>query len=154
VLLRRTLPAMAVTLVVFTAIQVLVPFAIRPHLIPPLQTAQPLSTVQVGGTGVSANDQLFLQVNGINGRPGDWIIGARPVGATGQPATRVPSDCASLGTNFLQCLAHHGVKMEISYQPASRYWELQTIETAMYLLLAVGLGGLCYLGTRVRESAA
>ena len=35
VLLRRTLPAMAVTLVVFAVIQVVVPNVVRPHLLPP-----------------------------------------------------------------------------------------------------------------------
>ena len=34
-LLRRTVPAMAVTLAVFAAVQIAMPLAVRPHLIPP-----------------------------------------------------------------------------------------------------------------------
>ena len=43
VLLRRTLPAMAVTLVVFAAIQLLVPAFIRPSIIAPEQLTAPLT---------------------------------------------------------------------------------------------------------------
>lgn len=31
----------------------------------------------------------------------------------------------------------------VSYQPASRFWTLQADETALYLTLALLLGGLC-----------
>jgi hypothetical protein len=43
VLLRRTLPALAVTLAVFVVIQVLVPNLVRPHLIQPVHVTTPLN---------------------------------------------------------------------------------------------------------------
>jgi ABC-2 family transporter protein len=154
VLLRRTLPAMAVTFVVFVAIQVLVPTIIRPHLIPPVHTTQAVSAVQIGGIGNSPSG-FFIQVLGISDRPGGWILGARPVGPAGQAVARLPSACvqvfASGSGDFPACLARHGIRIAVTYQPASRYWELQSAETAIYLVLAAGLGALCYW--RVRRPA-
>jgi hypothetical protein len=34
--------------------------------------------------------------------------------------------------------------MQVSYQPASRYWAFQGLETGIYLLLSAGLGSFCY----------
>ena len=42
-LLRRAVPAIAVTLAIFAAVQVAVPLVVRPYLIPPVRTASPLS---------------------------------------------------------------------------------------------------------------
>jgi hypothetical protein len=52
------------------------------------------------------------------------------------------------------CLARHGIKIVVSYQPASRYWDLQWAETGMYLVLAAGLGGTCYWNVRRRQRSA
>ncbi len=51
-------------------------------------------------------------------------------------------------------LARRGVEIAVSYQPESRYWELQSSETGMYLALAAGLGALCYWAVRRRQHAA
>jgi hypothetical protein len=168
-LLRRTLPTMAVTLAVFVAIQVLVPMFVRPRLIPPVQTTLAASTVQLGAGFVHDGGLFFFQVAGISGQPGAWILGDRFVGAAGQTVTRLPSACFGLlpgsgapGTKaagsgadpLASCLSRHGVRVVVSYQPASRYWELQSAETAVYLVLAAGLGGLCYWAVRRRQRAA
>jgi hypothetical protein len=97
-----------------------------------------------------------LGLLGISGHPGALILGNRLVGAAGQTLTRLPSACdfGPPDSAFASCLARHGIKIVVSYQPASRYWELQSAETGMYLLLAVGLGGLCYCAVRRRQRAA
>jgi hypothetical protein len=38
--------------------------------------------------------------------------------------------------------------LKLSYQPASRYWALQWLETALYLAAALLLSGLCLLRIR------
>jgi hypothetical protein len=45
-----------------------------------------------------------------------------------------------------QCSA----EIQRSYQPASRYWPLQLIETGIFLALALALAGFCFwlLGRR------
>ena len=50
-LARRAVPAIAITLAIFTAVQVAVPLWVRPHLIPPVRTVSPLnlSAITAGG---------------------------------------------------------------------------------------------------------
>jgi hypothetical protein len=175
VLLRRTLPAMAVTLGVFAVIQVLVPLTVRPHLIPPAQTTVAVTAVSLDNnmaTTRTGNEYIAIgpgasfspEVTGISGQPGAWIVGSKLVGATGQTMTTLPSACVGPGpgggspgggsTVSASCLTRHGTKIVVSYQPASRYWDLQSAETGMYLVLAAGLGVLCYWAVRRRQRAA
>ena len=42
----------------------------------------------------------------------------------------------------------------MTYQPASRYWAFECIETAIYLALALLLAGLCFLRIRPGRPAA
>jgi len=141
VLVRRTLPAMAITLALFAVIQILWPTLVRPHLIPPVQATQALSTVNLDGMGIQNNGHLFLQVGGDSS--GDWILSGRPVNAAGLPVTMAPQACAQ-ANNFVPCLASRGIRVQVSYQPASRYWPFQWLETGIFLIAAIGLGGLCY----------
>jgi ABC-2 family transporter protein len=159
VLLRRTIPAMAVTLAMFVAIQVLVPTLVRPHLIPPVQTTRTPSAAQLGTIFIHRDVDFSIQVTAISGQPGAWILGNSWVGAAGQTVTRLPAACetasySSSAGALPSCPARHDVKAVVSYQPASRYWELQWAETALYLALAAGLGGLCYWAIRRRQRAA
>ena len=73
-----------------------------------------------------------------------------------------PAACASVGTGpgggpqgnaflpgqgpaaFVACLAGHGVREAIAYQPAGRYWRFQATETAIYLALALALARYCF----------
>ena len=56
------------------------------------------------------------------------------------PLRSMPSACRTLAfenpREFASCMAGHGYRALISYQPASRYWTFQGIETAIYLALA------------------
>jgi ABC-2 family transporter protein len=142
VLIRRTLPAMAVTLAVFAAIQIFWPGVVRPHLIPPARSVQPMSTVSCGDTMVTASGGFALWSCSVSRLPDSWVLTSQAVNAAGQPVTTSPA-CASQ-QNFEQCLAKHGVRMAVSYQPASRYWAFQWLEAGIFLILAGGLGGLCY----------
>jgi hypothetical protein len=144
VLLRRTLPAMAITLAIFAGIQIFWPVVVRPHLIPPVHGTEPLAAVTFNGMGETNNGQLFLTIGSISGQSGDWVTSGRVIDAAGQAATRVPSDCAQASNTFIQCLGSHGIRMAVTYQPASRYWALQWCETGVFLALALGLGGVCY----------
>jgi ABC-2 family transporter protein len=150
-LLRRTVAAMAITIAVVAAIQVLWPAFVRPHLVPSAQEVRPLSAVNFNGTGDYNNGILVLQVGTINGLPPDtWITSTHPVNAAGQPITKAPLPCVS-ARNFVPCLQSNGIRMAVTYQPASRYWEFQWLETGIFLVLAGGLGGACY--RRIRRLA-
>jgi hypothetical protein len=47
-------------------------------------------------------------------------------------------------------MASRGIREAITYQPASRYWPLQWLETGIFLCLALVLAGCCFwrLGRR------
>jgi len=163
VLLRRTLPAMAVTLVAFALIQVLVPNFLRPHLLPPAHFTAPLNlqaasfhpTETVGSSvgEIQATPQNFA-------RPGAWVLSNIIVTPSGAALTVPPKACtfgaAGPGLAGLRdcksALAAMHLRQFVSYQPASRFWPLQWIETGLYLLLAAGLGCVCLWQVRRRRA--
>jgi hypothetical protein len=152
VLIRRTLPAMAITLAIFAVIQIFWPVVVRAHLIAPAHAIQPLNAVNWSGTGDTDGGHLILQPGTISGYPpGTWFTASQPVDAAGRPVTMAPPACVSrniVANNFLPCLQSHGVRLAVSYQPASRYWAFQWLETGIFLILAAGLGTLCYWRVR------
>jgi hypothetical protein len=170
VLLRRTLPAMALTLAVFVAVQVMVPMFVRPHLLPPDHFTGPV-TVQHGQISTDATTGLSTaQLTGSFARPGAWVLsdvlttpsGATPADAIMTPAgpelTELPAACTPTlsGINRAGCVsALHAIRLRqsVSYQPASRFWPLQWIETGTYLVLAAGLGWVCVWQVRRRRAA-
>jgi hypothetical protein len=149
-LIQRTVPAMAVTLAIFAAVQIAMPLWIRPNLFPAQHTT----------ISVAALDSISLQQGGLNGshfnlgaldlpgQPGAWLLSSGAVNAAGQATSTTPVACAQPDENgspgFMDCLASHGIKEAISYQPASRYWAFQWAETAIYLAVALALAGYCF----------
>jgi hypothetical protein len=141
-LLRRTLPAMAITLVVFTFVRLLISEDFRSHYLtavtktfsflhpPPLPKGSYwlVSSGLVGPRGPVPNPagSARLNVDGV----------AMNVGS-------LPSACRSLvfqqPRNYLSCLTARGYHGYISYQPASRYWAFQGIETGIFVLLAAAV---------------
>jgi hypothetical protein len=150
-LVRRTIPAMVITVAIFTAIQILWPALVRPQLLPPARSTVSLEAVSWNGVGDVHGGHLILQPGTIGALPpGAWITGSEAVTSAGTPATIAPAACIS-ARNFVPCLQDHGIRLAVTYQPASRYWAFQWLETGISLLLAAGLGGLCYW--RVRRLA-
>jgi hypothetical protein len=161
---------MAVTLAIFAALQVAMPLWVRPNLAPPRHTIIPVTALGAALASPSPGGTSYtLLATGIPGQPGAWLLSSGPVNAAGQPASTTPAACISLanasagtatgagtqvgrsaqgqpGTpvDFLDCLAGHGIREAISYQPASRYWRFQWTETAIYLALALALAGYCF----------
>jgi hypothetical protein len=148
VLIRRTVPAMAVTLAIFAALQIAMPLWIRPHLFPAERTV----------VSVASLDSLRPQ--NLPGQPGAWLLSSQTIDAAGQPVTAAPAACpappVSKGGNgeapYLDCLASHGIREAFSYQPASRYWAFQGTETAIYLVVALALAGYCFWPLNRRRS--
>jgi hypothetical protein len=92
-------------------------------------------------------------VNDVSGAPpGAWVLSqvvVNPGGkvfAPGSPAG-LPAYChaAFFHNSAASCLAAHGFRRLVTYQPASRFWTFQGIETGIFLLLAAGLVGFAYL---------
>jgi hypothetical protein len=149
-LLRRTLPAMALTLAVFLAVQIMVPTLVRPHIIPPDHTT---SALAVGNVDLTIENGGHMIVTGPGNRPGAWVISNQTITPSGQVFDG-PATSACLGSNFRACtswLASKHLRESVTYQPANRFWPLQWTETGLYLVLAAGLGWLC--GWQIRRKS-
>jgi ABC-type transport system involved in multi-copper enzyme maturation permease subunit len=162
VLIRRTVPAMAVTVVIFAAVQLAFPGWVRPHLIAPVQASPALRTASIqeaGSTNSSSpGGYLFVRAQS-DAPPGAWVLSSQILTPAGRPASTEPaSACGSQSqlnarNECIGYIASLHLRQAMTYQPISRYWPLQWIETAVYLGLALFLAGLCYLRIIPRRSA-
>jgi hypothetical protein len=138
-LLRRTLPAVAVTLAGFVAARVVITLWVRPHY---MSAVTKFSSVLSSFTPAGAYWRIASGVLGPNGQPV-----AQPDNVpefNGIPQTVLPASCASAtnGTGnptpaCAQALSHY--REFITYQPASRFWAFQGIEAGIFLALAAAL---------------
>jgi hypothetical protein len=134
-LLRRTLPALAVTLAGFVALRALIAQSLRLHYMSPVAVYYKL-------TGFYAPNGSYLSVSqsivGPNGKP--------PVGPGGYVfnGSPVPTVCAKVVQNPAPCMAAHGYREYLTYQPASRFWAFQGIEAGIFVVLAAILLGITF----------
>jgi hypothetical protein len=141
-LVRRAVPAMAVALTIFAVVQVPMPLWIRPNLIPPVTTITTVDAAQVNYGSLTASV--------VPGQPSAWVVSSHAVNAAGQTVTALPASCipdypsAKSADGPGQCMDKLGIREVIDYQPASRYWPLQLIETGIFLALALALAGFCF----------
>ncbi|MBP2704218.1 ABC transporter permease subunit [Microbispora sp. RL4-1S] len=177
-LVRRTLPAMALTVAVFAAIQIAMPLAVRPHLLPPVTGSFELGSVNVDGLQILPQGggplELFVRTTAVPGHAGAWVLSSElvdPSGRTlaGSGAKRGPSStiagsipvsttsgpCARTGgpPSMDACMAEVnrlGYRQRATYQPLERFWLFQWIETGIYALLTLGLTGLSFWWIRRR----
>jgi len=148
-LIRRAVPAMAVTLVIFALAQAPMPLWVRPNIIPPDRVIATTEAAQLSYDGLIAT--------AVPGQSGAWIVSSGAFNPAGQRVTEVPASCLSGSSSVKSdsgdpapCMDKLGIREAISYQPASRYWPLQLIETGIFLALALVLAGFCFwqLGRR------
>jgi hypothetical protein len=143
-LLRRTLPAMAITLVVFTFLRLVIGQDFRSHYLTPL--TRTFSFLHPPALPRGSNWLVSGGVVGPGGRvPGSSLHLGPSISFDGVPVpvSRMPSACQTLifqdPLKFASCLAARGYRLTISYQPASRYWAFQGIEAGIFVLLAAAL---------------
>jgi ABC-type transport system involved in multi-copper enzyme maturation permease subunit len=172
-LIRRVLPAMAGTLVVFVATRVAMLYLVRPYLVTPANASMALSSSSGLGFGPSASGETFLAdppaisnalvissrvVDGAGKVPTDqqlhqFLVNACPNIVT--PAVAPTANAARGPANqatFQDCVSHLSSQfhLAVTYQPADRYGTFQLYETAIFLGLAVLLTGLCFWWVRHR----
>ncbi|MFC6019824.1 ABC transporter permease subunit [Plantactinospora solaniradicis] len=143
-LLRRTVPAMAVTLVVVAAAQLAMPFLVRGHLIQPVEFTTPFQTTAV--KSLQIHDDGTITVTGRVSQPGAWVVSNRTVTPSGVTFTGPVNTEACSPTAFSQagCMAWLdtlNLRQEAAYQPANRFWALQWYEATVLLALALALAG-------------
>ena len=132
VLIRRVVPAIVATLVVYTGLAFAVGGFLRQHYLAPLVTSK------------------------LNIPASAWVLSQQWFTKSGQPASQVtlnqvlqkaPADLAGKGgvpksLTVWQYLAHHGYTQLTTYQPASRFWPFQWIEGGLAARL-VGAADRC-----------
>jgi hypothetical protein len=157
--IRHTLPAMAVTLAVYTAVIIAFPVWVRPHLIPPVQATVTLPASSAMNMEILNNrlqPQTLAAPPDDRGVPtGSWILSSGlVVNAEGRAVYGVPAQscAASRSAPSPQACAAYieslHLRQTVTYQPASRYWAFESIETAIYVAVALLLAGLCFLRIR------
>jgi hypothetical protein len=147
-LLRRLLPAMALTGVGYIVVQFVVSLWGRQALLTPDHLVMRIN----GNFNV---DRLGTILSSVP-VPGAWVTGEQLTDTAGRAAA-MPSwapECFGNGQGSQACLArmHQLYRVVVSYQPAGRFWTFQSYELGIYLALAVALAALCAYWIRVRVS--
>ncbi|GAB2579357.1 transporter [Streptomyces capparidis] len=148
-LLRRTLPAMAVTLVVFLAFQFFFPNVVRPGLMPPEKATLPMTAETINEAQSLGDIRGGPVIGGVHvpGAPGAWIADTSPLrtadgrtldGARFNACLDSPPRTGAGGTfgDTAVCLAELDLHVDVRYHPRSRYWAFQWLETGIYLALS------------------
>jgi hypothetical protein len=156
ILLRRTVAAMAVTLVVFAAVMIAVPVLVRPYLLPP---AEETITIEPDAImGIKGNDNGVIEEIIFPKPAGAWMLSNETVDSAGTIVRPLPDSVGQCmpppGEQRLPdleqvkaCigkLADLGYSQRVTYQPASRFWPLQWMETGLFLALSALLTWFCF----------
>jgi hypothetical protein len=162
-LLRRTLPAIGLTLAGFIAIRSVIYILVRPHFLTPVTSYFPL------GSGFSPAGSGWQLASGFVGASGQPI--STPQSTSGQvisgpgvsiPVSSLPAPCQAAAGNgpftratyhaVVSCAQAHGIRGYVTYQPASRYWAFQGIETGIFVLLAAVLIAVTFVVISRRDA--
>jgi hypothetical protein len=135
---RRILPALGTTLASFAALLVVLQTVARPHYLPAVTKTLPLGRVSIPGSSwilagnITSPSQAV--VGFIGNGSGNWAIQGT-----------MPASCMAVAhnqTSAWSCLSAHGYRAVLTYQPGSRYWAFQGIESGIFLILAAALVAL------------
>jgi ABC-type transport system involved in multi-copper enzyme maturation permease subunit len=153
-LVRRTLPAMAIVLAAFAVLQIVVPTAIRSHILPPVtSTVQLTADAMQHARGFGINPDTGAGVHGYV-MPGTWPMQSlsRVYNADSTPYTDEQARQCITGDfgKDMECMERQNLHFSYTYQPGSRYWPFQWIELSSYTLLALLLAGCAFWGIRRR----
>jgi len=152
---RRVVPAMAITLGVFVAVQLLFGPLVREHLGPTrtttIITQDNLVGLMIAGPPVAGVPEGPVQeVRTAVNSPGAWEIANQTIDRNGKVQSELPSwfsgcvpkdvppalqNQARSAACFERAQAE-GYRQRLTIMPADRYWTLQAIETAIFLALA------------------
>jgi hypothetical protein len=135
--LRRTLAAMAVTVLGFIGVRLVIELVFRPTYLPPVaRISSPISSPTAGNTSPYNGDWLIPNGFHYLDQAGHSVSEADAVNLChGYLVKGVTAD-------FSTCLQEHGLRLVNLYQPADRFWLFLGIESAIFLTLALALLGL------------
>jgi hypothetical protein len=147
-LIRRTIPAMAITLVIYAAARIPIHF-FRAHFAPfASHTITARLSSLLNNPGATPQDLVTPNL-----APGDWLQSVTVTDSSGHP---IPTNNGNLGVLQHYCpnliptsngdihidqacqstLQNAAIHVRIRYQPATHFWLIQTVESAIFLALA------------------
>jgi hypothetical protein len=148
-LARRVVPAMAITLGAYLAIRLPIEFHFRSGYLPPvtLWGASPAYSLPSGDLQLTFGTVAPHSHHLLTAQQYDQLQHLAQA-ATGQAQGAASTYQAQLA-QFSHYLSAHGYTQVFTYQPASRLWAFQGIETAICLVIAaLAIGIACHLVLR------
>jgi len=149
IVLRRTVAAMAVTLVLFFAVLLAMPYLVRPYILPALDDTVHITPASI--MGIQGNNQGVVEAITVREPAGAWVLTDETVDPSGNTVSPLPDlvgsclprpernvappDPESVGECVAQ-LGEHGYTQHVAYQPGYRFWPLQWLELAVFLALS------------------
>jgi hypothetical protein len=156
--IRRAVPAMAVTLAVVVAIQVATPMLLQQHLLTAERITTTITADNLRGLMISGDPadgpvevvELHVRIDS----PGAWVtdnVTLDPSGAVAETLPEWVEKCGGppgqeteAGAACYARLADEGYQQRIDYFPASRFWPMQWMEAGILLGVAAVLAGFCF----------
>ena len=123
-ILRRSIPALTLSLLVFVAARATVESVLRPGYRTPLTL---VDNIEAGGRGIAIG----------TGNRTDWTLGEGFIDATGQRLTyddinSLADAARNTGVTLTTYLHDQGIQRWVDYHPANRFWEFQYIEAGIF----------------------
>jgi hypothetical protein len=125
--LRRTVPAMALTLFVFVGVRILIGALVRPHFMTAVTGSVP--DLKQGSWVLSASYYTDAQGHRVSFEQVNQMV---TVYASTNPKT-------FNGSTVMDYLHQQGISLLTDYQPPDRFWTFQLIEAALFFGLAISL---------------
>jgi hypothetical protein len=157
-LLRRTLPAIGVTLGGFIAVRLVINSFVRQHYMSAVtQYHSPLSPDTLPGSA-------WVLARGVINKYGQAFMTGSGPDVNGVPISALPVSCRNLLFNgpraiakghvrpAVSCLQSQGYRGFTIYQPSSRFWAFQGIEIAIFVALAAALVAVTFYVVRRRDA--
>ncbi|GAA1855002.1 ABC transporter permease subunit [Asanoa iriomotensis] len=150
-LIRRTVPAMAVTLATYAVAVAAMPLWLRTHLVTATHETPPLDMNKLDALMINRSGQMAIQPDPIANA---WTITNRPITATGQVFTG-PADPTRCGPSMptgscSDWVGTLGLRQDVIYHPDSQFWTLQWVETGIFVGLAAVLAAVSFYWLRRR----
>jgi len=157
-LVKRTLPAMAITLLVFAAVQIAMPMLVRPNYQAPVSESMTYTMDNVDDLGLSESGEMHMSTKPPEA--GSWVLVNRTVDSAGNPVgdfIQLPAEAMAgpcgREAKMEDCVAEVnrlGYRQELVYQPIGRFWTFQWIEFGIFFGLALALGAFSFWWVRKR----
>jgi ABC-2 family transporter protein len=154
IVIRRTVPAMATTLGIYTLAVVAMPVWVRSHLLPTTKLLRPFDADRLEEFTMDQDGEMTVTTE--PGQPGAWVVDNSTITPDGRIFTG-PADPSRCGQQMKphDCIDWVGslnLRQSLTFHPASQFWPLQWVETGIFVGLAALLVGVSFWWLRRRAT--